>query len=67
MSETTPTPATFHPANIMGSPTSTWLGIGMLAQQAGQAVATAGLPTNTQGWVVFGLSILGGLAGIFGR
>lgn len=59
--------ATFHLANAVNSPGSTWAGIGALALGVGQLVQTQGLPTGTVGWVTFGLSILGGLGGILGR
>jgi hypothetical protein len=58
---------TLHPANITGSPTTTFLGLASLFQGAGQMLATNGLPTNTVGWVVFGLSGLAGLFGILGK
>ena len=54
-------------SNIAAHPGSTWAGIGALAAGAGQMIAANGLPTNTASWVVFGLSILGGLGGLFGK
>lgn len=43
--------------NITGSPASTYAGIGLAAAAISQVMAQGSLPTNTGGWIGFGLTM----------
>lgn len=62
----TPT-SLISPANIVGSPSSTFAGLGMIGLALGQMVQQNGLPTNTTGWVGFGLTAFSSIMALLAR
>lgn len=66
MEPTNPTPA-LSPANITGSPSSTYAGIGLLALSAGQMMQAQPMPTTTAGWIAFAIPLVMGALSMFSR
>lgn len=65
MSGSTSTPL-LHVDNVLGSPASSALAVGLLANTAAQLLAT-GVPTTVGGWVGFGVALLSAAAGLFAK
>lgn len=63
---TGPTPV-LSPSNILGSPSSSLAGIGMLAMGASQYFQQNGTPNTTMGWITFSAIMLSGVASLFAK
>lgn len=59
-------PAALHPANITGSPGSTWAGVAAILGVVTSAMSS-GLPTTQAAWIAFGVSIVSGVGAIFSK
>lgn len=67
MSGTTPTPAV-HPANIAGSPGSTWAGAGVaIVGVVASMIQANGIPTTAAGWFMFLGSLATGIMAALGK
>lgn len=54
--------------NIIGSPASTYAGVGLIAATVAQALSTQAMPSTTSGWIAFSLQLaLGILAALSHR
>ena len=60
-------PPALHPANILGNPVTTILGVTAAVQGVVSSLPGGAFPTNATGWGQFVLSLGIGLFGLFSR
>ena len=55
-----------HPANVFGSPGSTWAGVAAFFAVLAGSMAN-GFPSSQAGWITFGVSVVTGVGAIFSK